>query len=166
MSGDEAICLLGYFDRMLDCTYPPKDISDAIGFNKTTYSSVSVAIESRNDTSFVFAFYLHIPYEHHDEEYMSIDNPIIKKYLEESKKEKKMLVENDIEKHAQILEEKGQVAFILNNILYVIHDAIVEDGYMVNLHDPFDLDEGQPYDGGLCTGSARDAVEFLGLGGD
>ncbi len=69
-----------------------------------------------------------------------------------------------IEADVKTLEEKGQVAFLRDGVLYVIYDAVVEEGYMINLHDPFDLDDGQPYDGGFCTGTARDAVEFLGLG--
>ena len=63
-------------------------------------------------------------------------------------------------KNAEELEEKGQVAILFKGFLYIVYDATMEEGYMVDKYDPFDLEEGI-IDGGLCTGSAQDAVEFL-----
>ena len=62
--------------------------------------------------------------------------------------------------NAEKLEKDGQVAILENGYLYVIYDAVIDEGYMVDKYDPFDLDEGI-IDGGLCTGTAKDAVEFL-----
>ena len=81
---------------------------------------------------------------------------------------KNPLNENDLQEvtgwingdYAKELEEKGQVAIVFNDYIYIIHDAVMEDGYMVNKYDPSDVESG-PMDGGLCTGSAQDAVEFL-----
>ena len=64
------------------------------------------------------------------------------------------------EKEAKELEETGSCAILHNGYLYVITDAVVEKGYMVDKYDPYDL-EDDPFDGGLCTGEAQDAVEFL-----
>lgn len=64
------------------------------------------------------------------------------------------------EKYAKELEDKGKVAILFNGFLYVVYDSISEDGYMVDKYDPFDIEEGI-IDGGLCTGSPKDAVEFL-----
>ncbi len=63
-------------------------------------------------------------------------------------------------KYEKELEEKGQVAILKDNYLYIIHDAIMEEGWMIDKYDVFDLEEGI-IDGGLCTGSALDAVRFL-----
>ena len=66
----------------------------------------------------------------------------------------------DYEKLAKELEKKGKIAILAQNYLYIIYDATIEDGYMIDKYDPFDIDEGI-IDGGLYTGSAFDAVEFL-----
>ena len=64
------------------------------------------------------------------------------------------------EKEVKELEETGGCAILTNGYLYVITDAVLEEGYMVNKYYPYCLEDG-PFDGGLCTGSAQDAVEFL-----
>lgn len=58
------------------------------------------------------------------------------------------------------LIKNGQVAILHNGYLYIVRDAVMEDGYQVDKYDPFDLEEGV-IDGGLCKGTAKDAVEFL-----
>ena len=58
------------------------------------------------------------------------------------------------------LELTGSCAILHNGYLYIIKESDMEEGYMVDKYDPYDLEEG-PFDGGLCTGSAQDAVEFL-----
>ena len=63
--------------------------------------------------------------------------------------------------YAKTLEEKGEVAILFNGYLYIVYDSVQEDGYMVDKYDPFDLGGDNIMDGGLCTGSAQDAVEFL-----
>ena len=65
------------------------------------------------------------------------------------------------EKEVKELEETGRCAILANGYLYVITDAVMEEGgYLVDKYDPYDLEDG-PFDGGLCTGTAKDAVEFL-----
>ena len=64
------------------------------------------------------------------------------------------------EKEARELEETGSCAILQGGYLYVITDAVMEEGYMVNKYDPYNLEDG-PFDGGMCTGTAQDAVEFL-----
>ena len=63
-------------------------------------------------------------------------------------------------KYVDELKNNGQVAFIHHKVLYVIYESIVEEGYMIDMYDPFNLSD-DVIDGGLCTGSAEDAVEFM-----
>ena len=63
------------------------------------------------------------------------------------------------EKEIRELEETGSCAILANGYLYVIRESDMEEGYMVDKYDPYDLED--PFDGGLCTGTAKDAVEFL-----
>ncbi len=69
--------------------------------------------------------------------------------------------------HAQILEQRGFVTFY-DGDLYEIHES--DGGYMVDVYEISDegllIDEVdarlmRPVDGGLCTGSAMDAIEFM-----
>lgn len=69
--------------------------------------------------------------------------------------------------HAKILELQGFVSFY-DGDLYEIHET--EGGYMVDvfeisdeglLMDDVDARLMRPVDGGLCTGSAMDAIEFM-----
>ena len=67
-----------------------------------------------------------------------------------------------VKKLANRLKTTGRVEFMDKGILFMIWD--VEDGWMLNKFklDLFlDGDRLESFDGGLCTGSARDAVEFL-----
>lgn len=64
------------------------------------------------------------------------------------------------EENIKKLEETGRVAVVKDGYLYTIEESVMEDGYQVNKHDPFD-DIEEVIDGGLCTGSASDALEFL-----
>ena len=67
-----------------------------------------------------------------------------------------------MENLAQKLEDDGRIAILSEdrNYLYVIYESIMEEGYMVDKYDVDDLDDG-PMDGGLCTGTAEDALEFM-----
>ncbi len=65
------------------------------------------------------------------------------------------------------LETEGSVEFIHNGLLFLIWESESEAGYVVDVFDPYILYESyndevpEPLDGGLCTGSARDAIEFM-----
>ena len=69
--------------------------------------------------------------------------------------------------HARQLEIEGSVEFIHNGLLFLIWESESEDGYVVDVFDPYILYESydnevpEPIDGGLCTGGPRDAVEFM-----
>jgi len=75
----------------------------------------------------------------------------------------------DIRKlHAQILEQQGEVTFY-DGDLYEIYESS-NGGYMVDVYEVSEVGllVGVPeskvlteVDGGLCTGSALDAVEFF-----
>ena len=58
------------------------------------------------------------------------------------------------------------VEFKYNNLYYEIF-ASVESGYVINIYSSDEKDEYDEYqekfniDGGLCTGSAKDAIEFM-----
>ena len=65
-------------------------------------------------------------------------------------------------KLAKKLKTTGRVEFMHKGILFMIWDA--EAGWMLNKFDLSLFIEGdrlEAFDGGLCTGSAKDAVEFL-----
>ena len=72
------------------------------------------------------------------------------------------------EKEVKELEETGSCAILQGGYLYVITDAVMEEGYNIDKHDPYDL-EGGPFDGGLCEHdetvsdyqNALNAVNFL-----
>ncbi len=73
---------------------------------------------------------------------------------------------NNISKLADILKKDTYVEFDYNNLFYEIFES-ANGGYMVNLYSSNEKDEDGEYlednivEGGLCTGSASDAVWFL-----
>ena len=72
----------------------------------------------------------------------------------------------NISKLADILEKDKLVEFIYNNLFYEIFESC-DTGYIVNLYSSDEKNEDGEYleenivDGGLCTGSASDAVWFM-----
>ena len=62
---------------------------------------------------------------------------------------------------AMELETKGRIAILSKDrdYLYVIYESVMEEGYMVDKYDVDDMNE--PMDGGLCTGTAEDALNFM-----
>ncbi len=86
MSADDAVLLLHKFDKMLDCTYPPPELAEAIAFDKISHSSVSVSMVAAGGASgFSFCFSIHTAYEQGEEEYLDPDDPVIMKYFNEMK---------------------------------------------------------------------------------
>lgn len=73
---------------------------------------------------------------------------------------------NNISKLADILKKDTYVEFTYNNLFYEIFES-ANGGFMVNLYSSNEKDEDGEYlednivDGGLCTGSASDAVWFM-----
>ena len=73
---------------------------------------------------------------------------------------------NNISKLADILKKDTYVEFTYNNLFYEIFES-ANGGYIVNLYSSNEKDEDGEYlednnvDGGLCTGSASDAVWFM-----
>ena len=72
---------------------------------------------------------------------------------------------NNISKLADILKKDTYVEFAYNNLFYEIFES-TNGGYMVNLYSSNEKDEDDEYlfeniDGGLCTGSPKDAIEFM-----
>lgn len=73
---------------------------------------------------------------------------------------------NNISKLADILKKDTYVEFNYNNLFYEIFES-ANGGYMVNLYSSNEKDEDGCFldeniiDGGLCTGSASDAVWFM-----
>jgi len=67
---------------------------------------------------------------------------------------------------SKILEIKQSVTFGHNNLFYELFDSS-EGGYIVNVYSSDKKDEDECYldkylvDGGLCTGSSKDAIEFM-----
>ena len=73
---------------------------------------------------------------------------------------------NNISKLADILEKDKSVKFKYNNLFYEIFESC-DSGYIINLYSSNEKDEDDEYleknlvDGGLCSGSASDAVWFM-----
>ena len=71
-----------------------------------------------------------------------------------------------ITKLTKILKQNKEVEFIHNGFYYEIF-ASADSGYVVNLYSSNERDEYGSYldayliDGGLCTGSAEDAIGFM-----
>lgn len=72
----------------------------------------------------------------------------------------------NISKLSEILENEKSVEFKYNNLFYEIYESSY-NGYVVNLYSSNEKDEDDEYleknlvDGGLCSGSASDAVWFM-----
>ena len=73
---------------------------------------------------------------------------------------------NNISKLSEILEKEKSVEFKYNNLFYEIFESC-DTGYIVNLYSSNEKDKNgecleiNNVDGGLCTGSASDAVWFM-----
>ncbi len=74
---------------------------------------------------------------------------------------------NDMQKQlAKILENKNIVEFKHNGLLYEIFLS-ADSGFIVNLYTSDERDEDEELieanmiDGGLCSGSAEDAIGFM-----
>lgn len=67
---------------------------------------------------------------------------------------------------ASKLQEVGRVEFEYNSSFYEIFES-TEGGYMINIYSSNEKDEDNEYlyennfDGGLCTGTAKDAIQFM-----
>ena len=73
---------------------------------------------------------------------------------------------NKIYTLARVLKNEKNVEFKHNGFYYEVFES-ADSGYVVNLYSNDKKDEDGEYldkylvDGGLCTGSAKDAVEFM-----
>lgn len=71
-----------------------------------------------------------------------------------------------IETLAQILFIYKKVEFQYNNLFYEVFDS-ASSGYVINIYSSSVKDEDGCYleknliDGGLCTGTCKDAIEFM-----
>ena len=76
------------------------------------------------------------------------------------------LSKNKINTFARELKKKTTVEFKYNGFYYEVVKS-ADTGYIVNVYSDDVKDEENDYldeniiDGGLCTGSARDAIEFM-----
>ena len=76
------------------------------------------------------------------------------------------LAKNKLNSLARVLKSESSVEFHNDGFFYEIFES-AERGYVVNVYSSDEKDEDGEYleehnfDGGLCTGSARDAVEFM-----
>lgn len=67
---------------------------------------------------------------------------------------------------SKLLDNNQTIEFTYNDLYYEIFQS-TDSGYIVNVYTSNEKDEYDCYldkyniDGGLCTGSARDAVEFM-----
>lgn len=57
---------------------------------------------------------------------------------------------------AEKLENECEVNFEYDGLVYEIFESSCDDGYIVNVYS-----EGKEIDGGLCSGSPKDAIEFM-----
>ena len=72
----------------------------------------------------------------------------------------------NISKLSEILEKEKSVELKYNNLFYEIYESSY-GGYVVNLYSSDEKNEDDEYleenfvDGGLCSGSASDAIWFM-----
>ena len=77
-----------------------------------------------------------------------------------------VLVKNKINRLSRILKSETSVEFQHNGFYYEVFES-ADTGYVINLYSSGEKDADGEYldkyelDGGLCTGSARDAIEFM-----
>jgi len=75
--------------------------------------------------------------------------------------------ETNAQAFALILEDGNTLEFIHNTCYYEIFESAIDSGYVVNVYSSNEKDEYGDYldkhliDGGLCTGSALNAIEFM-----
>ena len=60
-------------------------------------------------------------------------------------------------KLAEVLNREGEVIFMDGDCMLHVFESEANEGYMVLVLD----EDGYEIDGGLCTGNAVDAVEFM-----
>lgn len=71
-----------------------------------------------------------------------------------------------VEDFTRALDDGNTAEFIFNDLFYEIFESL-DTGYIVNIYccnkknDNGDYLDEYLVDGGLCTGSAKDAVEFM-----
>ena len=76
------------------------------------------------------------------------------------------LLYNKINRFARVLRDKRSVEFKHNGFYYEVFES-ADSGYIINLYSNNEKDEYEQYleanlvDGGLCSGSERDAIEFM-----
>jgi len=76
------------------------------------------------------------------------------------------LLHNKINRLARVLIDKSSVEFKHNGFYYKVFKS-ADSGYVVNVYSSDERDEDDEYteanliDGGLCSGSAKDALTFL-----
>jgi hypothetical protein len=76
------------------------------------------------------------------------------------------LLNNKINTLSRLLKNESRVEFKYNGFYYEVFES-VESGYIVNIYSSDEKDSYNEYldsnlvDGGLCSGSERDAIEFI-----
>jgi hypothetical protein len=76
------------------------------------------------------------------------------------------LLHNKINRLARVLRENSSVEFKHNSFYYEVFES-ADSGYVVNVYSSNEKDEYEQYieanlvDGGLCSGNAREAIEFM-----
>ena len=74
------------------------------------------------------------------------------------------LSQDEKKTYLSYLKRHGEVKFFKGDHSYHIFDSQNEDGYVVDKYDNDEAEYTDDYeciDGGLCTGSAEDALEFM-----
>ena len=69
-----------------------------------------------------------------------------------------------VKKLAEKLYKDGSISFVSKDRLIMVCESLSECGWMVDVYylsEFINGDELTSYDGGLCTGCAKDAVEFM-----
>ena len=76
------------------------------------------------------------------------------------------LIKNKVNTLSRLLKSERSIEFQHKSLYYKIF-ASADTGYVVNVYSSNERDDDQEYleenlmDGGLCTGSERDAVAFM-----
>jgi hypothetical protein len=76
------------------------------------------------------------------------------------------LLNNKINRLSRLLKNESSVEFKHNGFYYEVFES-ADSGYVVNVYSSNEKDDNEQYieanlvDGGLCSGSERDAIEFM-----
>ena len=83
-------------------------------------------------------------------------------YLQRKGEIDKLIYNTFVDEQVELLRKNKEVTFVYEGRIFNIFASSETKGWYIQIFDSFeDVESGCDSDGGLCTGSAKDAVEFM-----